>query len=243
MKIPVCEPLLGKNELKYVEDCIKTGWISSKGKYIDDFEKKFSAFCGVKHGITTTSGTTAIHLALAALGIKTGDEVIIPDFTMIATANPVVHLGAKPVFVDSDLQSWNIDPKKIEEKITKKTKAILVVHIYGHPCDMDPINEIAKKHNLFLIEDAAEAHGAEYKGRKTGSLSDVACFSFYANKIITTGEGGMVLTNNSEIADKCRLLKDLAFEKKRFWHHYAGYNYRMTNMQAALGVGQLELIT
>lgn len=241
-KIPVCEPLLGKKELQNVEDCIKTGWISSKGKYIDEFEQKFSKFCGVKHGITTTSGTTAIHLALAALGIEPGDDVIIPDFTMIATANPIVHLGAKPVFVDSEMQTWNIDPKKIEEKINKNTKAIMVVHIYGHPCDMDPINEIAKKHSLYVIEDAAEAHGAEYKGRKTGSLSDVACFSFYANKIITTGEGGMVVTNNSEISEKCRLMKDLAFEKKRFWHRFAGYNFRMTNLQAAVGVGQMDSI-
>lgn len=241
-KIPVCEPLLGDKELEYVTDCIKTGWISSKGKYIDEFEKKFSEFCGVRHGITTTSGTTAIHLALAAIGIKPGDDVIMPDFTMIATANPIYQLGARPVFIDSDMETWCIDPTKIEEKITKKTKAILVVHMYGHPCDMDPINEIAKRHGVYVIEDAAESHGAEYRGKKTGSLGDIGCFSFYANKIITTGEGGMVITDNDEIAEKCRLMKDLAFEKKRFFHRFAGYNFRMTNLQAAVGVGQMYLV-
>ena len=241
-KIPVCEPLLGDKELEYVTDCIRTGWISSKGRYIDEFERKFSEFCGVKHGIATTSGTTAIHLALASVGISPGDEVIMPDFTMIATADPVVHLGARPVLVDSEMETWNMDPSLIARKITEKTKAIMVVHIYGHPCDMDPINELAEKHGLVVIEDAAEAHGAEYRGKRTGSLGNIGCFSFYANKIITTGEGGMVVTDDDSIAEKCRLLKDLAFEKKRFFHRFAGYNFRMTNLQAAVGVGQMDLI-
>jgi perosamine synthetase len=240
--IPVCEPKLGTKELEYVIDCIKTNWISSKGKYISEFEEKFSKYCGAKYGIATSSGTTALHLALASLGIKAGDEVIIPTFTMIATANSVTYTGAKSVLVDSEPQTWNIDPNKIEEKITPRTKAIMVMHTYGHPCDMDPILEIAEKHDLWVIEDAAEAHGAEYKGKKAGSLGDIACFSFYANKIITTGEGGMVVTSDEKIAEMARLLRDQAFEEKRFLHRYVGFNYRITNLQAAIGVAQMELI-
>ena len=204
--IPVCEPTLAGNELKYVTDCVKTNWISSAGKYIKEFEDRFSQFCGVKYGVSCSSGTAAIHLALEALGIGKGDEVIIPTFTMIATANAVIYSGARPVLVDSDSETWNIDPTRIEGKITKRTKAILPVHIYGHPCDMDAINRIAEEHDLKVIEDAAEAHGAEYKGKRTGSLSDVAAFSFYANKIITTGEGGMIVTDDKKIAEKATLL-------------------------------------
>ncbi|HDI12971.1 MAG: aminotransferase DegT [Hadesarchaea archaeon] len=240
--IPVCEPKLGKKELKYVTDCIRTNWISSKGKYINEFEEKFSKYCGAKYGIATCNGTTALHLALASLGIKTGDEVLCPAFTMIATANAITYTGAKPVLVDSEPHTWNIDPAKIEEKITKRTKAIMVMHTYGHPCDMDEISEIAKNHDLYVIEDAAEAHGAEYKGKKVGALGDAGCFSFYANKILTTGEGGMVVTNDEKIAEMCRLLRDQAFEPKRFLHRYIGFNYRMTNLQAAIGVAQMELI-
>jgi len=240
--IPVCEPKLSGKELEYVTDCIKTNWISSKGKYITEFEDKFSKYCEAKYGIATCNGTTALHLALASLGIKSGDEVILPSFTMIATVNSVTYTGAKPVLVDSEDETWNIDPNKIEEKITKRTKAIMVMHTYGHPVDMDPILEIAKKHDLYVIEDAAEAHGAEYKGRKVGVIGDVGCFSFYANKIITTGEGGMVVTNDEKIAEMCRLLRDQAFEKRRFVHRYVGFNYRMTNLQAAIGVAQMEII-
>jgi perosamine synthetase len=193
--------------------------------------------------VAVCNGTVAIHLALAALGIGKGDEVIVPTFTMIASVNPVTYTGAKPVLVDAEPYTWNVDVTKIEEKITKKTKAILPVHIYGHPVDMDPILELAEKYDLYVIEDAAEAHGAEYKGKKTGALGDVGCFSFYANKIITTGEGGMLVTNNEEIAEKARMLRDQAFEKeKRFWHRHLGFNYRMTNLQAAIGVGQMEII-
>ena len=241
--IPVCEPSIGKDELKNVTNCIETNWISSIGKYIKEFEEKFSKYCNAKHGITTNSGTTALHLALISLDIGGGDEVILPTLTMVATADAVVYTGAKPVFVDSEPKTWNIDVKKIEEKINDKTKAIIPVHIYGHPVDMDAILEIAKKYNLYVIEDAAEAHGAEYKGKKVGCLGDIGCFSFYANKIITTGEGGMIVTNDDEIAEKARLLKDLAHSKeKRFLHNFIGFNYRMTNLQAAVGVAQLEKI-
>jgi len=239
--IPVCEPLLTGKEIEYVSDCITTNWISSKGKYIEKFENGFAEYCGTKHGISASNGTTALHLALASLGIGRGDEVIIPTFTMIATAFSVAYCGATPVVVDSEPGTWNMDAGQIEDKITEKTKAIMPVHIYGHPCDMDPINGIAERHNLRVVEDAAEAHGAEYKGRKAGNLSDVGCFSFYANKIITTGEGGMVITNDDETAEKARALKDLAHMKgKRFLHDMVGYNYRMTNIQAAIGLAQLE---
>ena len=238
--IPVCEPTLTDNELKYVTDCIKTNWISSSGKYIKLFEDKFSEFCGTKYGVCCCNGTAALHLAIESLGIGKGDEVIIPTFTMIAAANAVIYSGAKPVLIDSEEETWNINPSLIEEKITKRTRAIMVMHTYGHPCDMNPILKIAKKHDLKVIEDAAEAHGAEYKGKMVGSLSDVAAFSFYANKIITTGEGGMVITNDEKIADKTRLLKDHAFTKPRFLHEQLGFNYRMTNIQAAIGVAQME---
>lgn len=241
--IRVCEPTIGKEELENVIDCIKTNWISSKGKYVTEFEEKFSKYCGAKYGITTTSGTTALHLALASLDIGKNDEVIIPTFTMISTANAVIYTEAKPIFIDSETNTWNIDVNKIEEKITNRTKAIIPVHIYGHPVDIDPILEIAEKYNLFVIEDAAEAHGAEYKGKKIGCLGDIGCFSFYANKIITTGEGGMVVTNSVEIARKARILKDLSYcEEKRFLHQHLGFNFRMTNIQAAIGLAQLEKI-
>lgn len=241
--IPVNTPLLGKEELENVTDCLRSGWISSRGSYIGSFEAKFAKFCGVKYGVSTTSGTTALHLALLSLGIGRGDEVILPTFTMIATAYAILYAGARPVFVDSEPRTWNIDPLKIEECITPKTKAIMIVHIYGHPADTDPILKLAKRYKLSVIEDAAEAHGAEYKGRRCGSLGDIACFSFYANKIITTGEGGMVVTDSQRLAERASLLKDLAHSsKKRFLHTHIGYNYRMTNMQAALGLAQLGKI-
>ena len=241
--IPVCEPFLNGKEKEYVLDCLETNWISSNGKYIQQFEQGFAEYCGCKHGISTTSGTTALHLALAALGIGKDDEVIVPTFTMAACAFSVLYTGAMPVFVDCEPDTWCIDAKKVEAKITSRTKAIMPVHIYGHPCDMDAIMAIAKKHGLFVVEDAAEAHGAEYKGQKVGGIGDVGCFSFYANKIITTGEGGMVVTNNDEFADTARRLKDLAHSKgQRFYHTDAGFNYRMTNIQAAIGLAQLEKI-
>ena len=242
--IPVCVPLLGEKELEYVIDCIKTNWISSKGKYVKEFEEKFAKYCGSKYGIATTSGTTALHLALASIGVGKGDEIIIPAFTMIATAFAVAYCGAKPVLVDAEPETWNMDVEKIEEKITDKTKVIMPVHIYGHPCDMDPIIKLAKKYGLYVIEDAAESHGAEYKGKKTGGIGDIGCFSFYANKIITCGEGGMVITNDEEIAEKAKSLRNLSFpkEKRIYQHSEVGYNYRMTNIQAAIGLAQFERI-
>jgi len=241
--IPVCEPLLGGKELEYVTDCLKTNWISSKGKYIGEFEERFANYCGCKYGIATTNGTTALHLALASLGIGSGDEVIVPTFTMVSTVFAITYTGAKPVLVDAEPETWNMDVSQIEAKITSKTKAIMPVHIYGHPCDMGPIMEIAEKYNLYVIEDAAEAHGAEYKGKKVGGIGHVNCFSFYANKIITTGEGGMVVTNDGEIAEKAKRFKNLAHSpKKRFLHTDIAFNYRMTNIQAAIGLAQFEKI-
>jgi perosamine synthetase len=241
--IPVCEPFIGEIEFEYVVDCLKTNWLSSKGKYIEEFERKFANYCSCQYGVTTTSGTTALHLAIVASGIGKGDEVIVPTFTMISTVFAIVYTGAKPVLIDSEPETWNIDVGKIEEKITPQTKAILPVHVYGHPCDMEPIEDIADKYGLYVIEDAAEAHGAEYNGRRIGGIGDIGCFSFYANKIITTGEGGMIVTNNQEIAERSRSLKDLSFSKeKRFLHKELGFNYRMTNIQAAIGLAQFNRI-
>lgn len=241
--IPVAEPNLSGNELKYVKDCIETGWISSIGEYVKKFEEGFSKYCGTKYGIAVANGTVALHLALEALGIKKGDEVIIPALTFVATANAVKYTGAKPIFIDSEPRTWNMNPAKIEEKISSKTKAIIPVHLYGHPCDMDRIKEIAEKHNLAIIEDAAEAHGAEYKGKKVGSLSTISCFSFYGNKILTSGEGGMCLTNDERLAEKIGQLKDHGMSKeRRYYHPQLGYNYRLTNIQAAIGLAQLEKI-
>jgi perosamine synthetase len=241
--IPVCEPFLTGKESEYVGDCLKTNWISSAGKYIAEFEKGFAAYCGAKYAIATTSGTTALHLALAALGIGKGDEVIIPTFTMAACAFSVIYTGAKPVLVDSEPETWNMDVTRLERKITPRTKAIMPVHIYGHPCDMDPIMDIARKHRLYVVEDAAEAHGATYKGKMVGGIGDIGCFSFYANKIITTGEGGMIVTSDEKLADRARRLKDQAFSReRRFLHTELGFNYRMTNIQAAIGLAQLENI-
>ncbi len=243
--IPVCEPFLDGNELEYVKEAISSTWISSGGKYIKDFEQKFPEYISVNYGTVTTSGTTALHLALRAIGVSEGDEVIIPAFTMIASAFSVCFCGAKPVFVDCDRETWNINPDLIEEKITSKTKAIMVVHIYGHPCNMAPILNIAKKHNLLIIEDAAEGMGSLYKGEKCGSLGDIACFSFFANKMITCGEGGIVVTDNQKFYDNCRYFKNLCFplDKPRvFSHDDIGFNYRMTNVHAAIVLAQLEKI-
>lgn len=241
--IPVCEPYLNGNEIKYVNDAVSTGWISSSGSYVNKFEEAFSKYCDCKYGVAVCNGTVAIHLALVSLGIGKGDEVIIPSFTMIATAFAVCYTGAKPVFVDADKETWNIDVNKIEEKITDKTKAIIPVHIFGNPCRMDGIEEIAKKHNLYIIEDAAEAHGAEYKGKKTGSFSDIACFSFFANKNVTTGEGGMVVTNSEENYKKAKYYKNVCFpvdSPRTYLHENIGFNYRMSNLHAAIGLAQTE---
>jgi perosamine synthetase len=239
--IPIAEPSLGKEELNNVIEAVKSGWISSKGDFIEEFERNFSSYCDRKYGVATSNGTVALHLALKALGIGKDDEVIIPDLTFVAVANTVTYCNAKPVFVDSHPNYWCIDPEKIEEKITPRTKAIIPVHLYGHPCDMDAILDIAEEHNLYVVEDAAEAHGAEYNGKKVGSFGDVSCFSFYGNKIITTGEGGMCLTNNEELAEKMRILRDHGMNpNRRYWYDIIGFNYRMTNLQAAIGVAQLK---
>jgi perosamine synthetase len=244
--IPVAKPDLGGNERKYLNKCISSSWISSKGEFIDKFEAGFAKFIKTRYAVSTSNGTTALHLALVALGIGEKDEVIVPDLTFIASANAVSYTGAKAVLVDVERKTWNIDPKKIQQKISSKTKAIMIVHLYGHPANMDQIIPIAKKNNLIIIEDAAEAHGAEVKMKqwsKVGSIGEVGCFSFYGNKIITTGEGGMVVTNNRELADKMRMLRDHGQKPdRRYYHEVIGFNYRMTNLQAAIGLAQLERI-
>jgi perosamine synthetase len=242
-RISVAQPKLAGNERKYVLDCLDTNWISSNGKYIGAFEESFAKFCDVKHAIATNNGTTALHLALVALDLQPGDEVIIPTVTYIATANAVRYCGAIPVLVDVCSDTMNIDPLEIESKITNKTKGIIPVHLYGHPAQMDLVNEIAHKHGLWVVEDAAEAHGAEVNGKKVGTIGTCATFSFFGNKIITTGEGGMVTTNDDELAAKLRLLRGQGMDpQRRYWFPVVGYNYRMTNIQAAIGLAQMENI-
>lgn len=241
--IPVSEPDIDEKELQKVTDCVKSGWISSIGKYVTEFEDSFSRFCETPHGVACSNGTTALHLALLVLGIGSGDEVICPTLTFVASANTIVYTGAKPVFVDSEPRTWNMDVDQIRAKISPRTKAILVVHLYGHPADMDPILELANSKGIKVIEDAAEAHGALYQGRKVGSFGSIGCFSFYGNKLITTGEGGMAVTADQQLADRMRLLRDHAMDpQRRYWHPEVGYNYRLTNLQAAMGVAQLEKI-
>jgi len=243
-RISLVNPIFNGNEKNYVTDCIDSSWISSTGKYVDKFEEKFADFCETRYGVTTANGTVALHLALLALGVGQDDEVIVPTLTYIATANAVTYCRARPIFVDSEEETWNIDPNRIEEKITNKTKGIIVVHLYGHPVDMEPIVDLAKRYNLFIIEDAAEAHGAKYKNRTVGSIGDIGCFSFFGNKLITTGEGGIITTNNSELNQRMRLLRGQGMDpNKRYWFPVVGYNYRMTNVQAAIGLGQLENIS
>ena len=244
MKIPVSTPSITEKEHEIVCNAIKSGWISgSKGEYIDRFESEFSSYCNVKFGVACSSGTAALHLAMSVLDLKENDEVIIPAFTNIATMLAVIYSGGKPVLVDSDEETWGIDNNKIEEKITKNTRAIMPVHIYGHPVDMDKIMKIASENNLIVVEDAAEGHGAEYKGKKVGGIGHIGCFSFYANKIITTGEGGMLVTNNEEYSKKAKILCNLAFsDVSRYRHQYLGFNYRLSNILAALGCAQLSRI-
>lgn len=243
IRLPLMEPSLGGNELKYVSDCITTGWISSQGEYVRRFEQQFSDFLEGSKCVAVSNGTAALHLALKALDIGPGDEVIVPDLTFAATANVVLHCGAKPICADVDPITWTIDPNKIEKLITPNTKAIIPVHLYGHPCDMDPILEIAAKHKIFVVEDCAEAQGATYKGRLVGTIGDFGCFSFFSNKVITTGEGGMVSSASQVLANKVKVLRDHGMTPgKRYWHDIAGFNYRMTNMQAAVGVAQMERV-
>jgi perosamine synthetase len=241
--IPVNEPLLDGNEKKFLAQCIDTGWISSEGPFVRQFETQFAERVSRRYGIAVANGSVALDCALAALQIGTGDEVILPTFTIISCAGAIVRTGAKPVLVDCDPHTWNMDVTQIEEKITAKTKAIMVVHIYGLPVDMDPVRKLAAKYNLHLIEDAAEAHGLAYKDRPCGSFGDLSTFSFYPNKLVTTGEGGMIVTDNNELANRCRSLRNLCFQAgQRFVHEELGWNLRMSNIQAALGVAQLERV-
>jgi perosamine synthetase len=241
--IPIAEPRFDGNELKYLTECIETGWISSVGKFVGRFEKEFAAYIGCKLGMALHTGTHALHLAIAGLGIGEDDEVILPSLTFAATANTVLYTGARPVLTDVDEETWNITPDEFEKAITPRTKAVIPVHLYGHACDMDPIMEIARSRGLFVIEDAAEAHGAEYKGQRVGSIGDVGCFSFFGNKIITTGEGGMCVCDDADLIERMEILRDHGMRKeKKYWHEVVGFNYRMTNLQAAVGVAQLERI-
>ncbi len=241
MKVPLARPYIGKKEQEYVAEALKEGHISgTSGRFIGEFEAGFAKYCGCDYGVTASNGTTALHLAVATLGIGAGDEVLTSTFTNMATFFAVLYTGATPIPIDIEPDTWNIDTALLESKITPKTKAIIVVHIYGHSVHMDPVREIAKRHNLFVIEDAAEAHGAEYKGKKLGSLGDIGVFSFYANKIITTGEGGMLVMNNKAYADRARSLRSLAYgDENKFMHKDIGFNYRMTNLQAAIGCAQI----
>lgn len=241
--IPVNEPLLDGKEGEYVAECIRTGWISSAGEFIKKFEESWAAYCGMKHGIAVSNGTTALQVAVGCLDLEPGDEIIMPTFTIISCAMAIVTQGGVPVLVDSDPRTWCMDVGQVEAKITPRTRAIMPVHIYGHPVDMDPLLELADRHGLVIIEDAAEVHGAEYKGRRCGGLGDISTFSFYANKIITTGEGGMVLTDDDDTAEQARRLRNLSFlPERRFFHKQLGYNFRLTNMQAAVGLAQIERI-
>lgn len=241
--IPVYQPSLTGNEKKYVNDCLDTTWISSKGKYVQKFEAEFAKYVGVKHGALVSNGTVALHLALLALGIGPGDEVIVPTFTYIASVNAIRYVGATPVFIDSLMDTWQMDPAQFEKKITNKTRAVIVVHLYGHPCDMDRIMQIAREHDIFVIEDTAEAIGSRYKDAVVGSIGDIACFSFFGNKTITTGEGGMVMTNDSTLYDRvCRIRNQGNAPDREYWNDILGYNFRGTNIMAAIGLAQLEQI-
>src|SRR5581483_8583183 len=239
--IPVADTRLDGNELSYLRQCVESNWISSIGPFVGQFEREFARAVGCEFGVACSSGTVALHLTLAALGIGPGDEVIVPAFTMIAVPNAISYTGATPVLVDVRPDTWNLDVAQLEAKLTPRTRAIIAVHTSGHPAEMDEIARVARRRNLHVIEDAAEAHGAEYRGRRVGSLGHAATFSFYANKIITTGEGGMITTSDEELAGLARTLRDHAFSSERhFWHSYRGFNYRMTNLQAAVGLAQTE---
>jgi perosamine synthetase len=248
--IPVSEPLLAGREREYVDECLRTGWISSAGRFIGEFESSWASYCDRAHGIAVANGTVALQLAVAALDLVPGDEVILPTFTIVSCATAVVAAGGIPVLVDADPLTWTMDVEQVAAKVSPRTKALMPVHIYGHPVDMDPILELGERHGLAIIEDAAEAHGATYRSqrdgdrwRRAGSFGDLSCFSFYANKLVTTGEGGMVLTDNDALAARCRLLRNLAFRPdRRFLHDELGFNFRFTNVQAAIGLAQVERI-
>lgn len=241
--IPLSSPVFAGNEKAYVSDCMETGWISSCGDYVEKFETAFAQFCGVGQALACCNGTAALHLVLMAIGVGPGDEVLLPTLTFVATANAVTYCGATPVFVDSEPETWTLDPALLEAKISARTKAIIAVHLYGHPADMDRIKAVANKYQLAVVEDAAEAHGAEYNGRRTGSLATASAFSFYGNKIIATGEGGMVTTDDEDLARRVAQLKGQGMDAdRRYWFPIVGYNYRMMNLPAAIGLAQLEQI-
>jgi perosamine synthetase len=241
--IPVYQPWITEKEKQYVEEALASTWISSKGAFLDRFEREFAAYVGAEHGVAAANGTVALHLAFSALGIGPGDEVIVPTLTYVASVNAIAYTGATPVFVDSEPDHWALDPKAIERTITPRTKAIEVVHLYGYPADMDPIIEVARRHSLAIVEDAAEAHGAAYKGRRVGALGTVGVFSFFGNKIVTTGEGGMLVTNDHGLAERARHLRGQGVSPTRtYWHDVLGFNYRLTNVAAAIGCAQLERI-
>jgi perosamine synthetase len=247
--IPVNEPALGEKELEYAAECIRTGWISSAGAFIERFESEWAAFCGMRYGVAVSNGTVALQVAVDCLDLAPGDEVIMPSFTIISCAQAVTQAKGVPVLVDSDPRTWCMDVSQVADRVTPRTRAVMPVHIYGHPVDMDPLLDLAEKHGLTIIEDAAEVHGGEYLSRRgaapvwrrCGGMSDLSTFSFYANKLITTGEGGMILANEPRLADRARSLRNLCFRpERRFYHTELGYNGRMTNLQAALGVAQIQ---
>jgi perosamine synthetase len=250
--ISVNEPRFEARELEYVSECVRTGWVSSAGRFINEFEERWAAYCGRRYGVAVSNGTVALQVAVACLDIKPGEEVIMPSFTIISCASAVVYNGGVPVLVDSDPRTWCMNVAEVEAKITPRTRAIMPVHIYGHPVDMGPLVELAAKHHLAIVEDAAEAHGAEYllkhktgtaEWRRCGSFGKVSTFSFYANKLVTTGEGGMVVTDEPELAERARSLRNLCFQaRQRFYHEQLGFNFRLTNLQAALGLAQVERI-
>ena len=241
--IPVCEPLIGDNVLPLVRECVETGWVSSEGRFIKEFEDRWAAYCGAAFGVAVSNGTTALEVAVAALKLPPGSEIIMPSYTIISCAIAIIEAGCLPVLVDCEPDTWCMDLDQVAAKITPRTRAVMPVHIFGHPVDMRRLGEIAGKHGLFVIEDAAEAHGAEAYGRRVGGIGTMGCFSFYANKIVTTGEGGMVVTSDAALAERLRLLRNLAFRRdRRFLHTEIGHNYRLTNLQAAVGVAQVERI-
>ncbi len=244
MIIPVYQPYLSGNEKKYVNECLDSSWISSKGEFIVKFEKNFAQYIGINHATSVTNGTVALHLALAALGIKAGDEIIVPTLTYIASVNTIVQAGAKPVFIDSLESTWQLDPEAIKKKISPKTRAVMAVHLYGHPCDMEALAKICREYDLYLIEDCAEAFGTYYDNQHVGTFGDISTFSFYGNKTITTGEGGMVVTSNEELYRRCAQLKNQGVSSHlMYWHDTIAYNYRMTNLCAAIGLAQLEQVS
>ncbi len=242
-RIPMSIPDVSGREEEYLRECISSGWVSSLGRFVERFEADFSQFCDQQFGVSVNSGTAAIHLALRAMGIGPGDEVIVPALTFASSVNCVLYQGATPVFIDCQADCWNLDPAELETLITDRTAAIMPVHLYGKPCDMDAIMEVAARHNIPVVEDCAEAHGARYRGKPVGSFGVIGCFSFYGNKILTTGEGGMCVTSDAALDERLRVLRDHGMNKtRRYWHDDVGYNYRLTNLQAAVGCAQLERV-